>query len=218
MLTSQAIIWAGSDTTAIALSSIFYHLHKHPDKLQILLKEIDEAFDTGRLTYPIRFNDARRLTYLHAVIMESMRIHGSLGTGLPREVPEGGAELCGQYIPEGCEVIMNSCAVHFDRRIFGQDADDWRPERWLESEETTAKMERYNLMFGQGPRICIGRHITSVEMYKLLPVILRDFEFELLVDKWKVRRTWFHNQSDIWCKVRRRRSSGKPDLVLDAMK
>lgn len=183
------------------------------------MQEIDQAFDEGRLTYPLRFNDARKLPYLHAVITESMRIHWSLGTGLPREVPKGGAELCGQHIPGGCEVITNACAIHFDKRVFGEDAKEWVPERWLRDEATVAKMERLNLIFGQGPRICIGRHITSIEMYKLLPTILRDFKFELLVDEWKVRRTWFHNQSDVLCKVEKRRpASQRPNLILEHMK
>ena len=203
----------------MALTSIFYHLHKHPEKLGILLQEIDEAFSEGRLTYPIRFNDARKLRYLHAVITESMRIHSSLGSGLPREVPEGGAELCGKFVPGGSEVIMNSCAIQFDKRVFGSDADQWVPERWLQSEEATSRMERLNLTFGQGPRVCIGRHITSIEMYKLLPTILRDFRFELLVKEWKVRRSWFHNPYDVFCKIEKRRPGEKrPDLVLESMK
>lgn len=201
------------------MTSIFYHLHKHPTKLEILLEEIDKAFDEGRLTYPIRFNDARKLPFLHAVVMESMRFHGSLGTGLPREVPAGGAELCGQKIPDGCEVITNSCAIHFDTRVFGEDAHEWIPERWLRDEAFVSRMERLNIMFGQGPRICIGRQITNIEMYKLLPTILRDFKFDLLVEEWKVSTTWFHNQRDVLCRVSKRRpGSTRPNLVLENTK
>lgn len=103
-----AVIWAGSDTTAVALTSIFYHLHKHPDKLKILLEEIDSAFQNGQLSSPVRFADGRKLPYLRAVVMESMRVHASLGTGLPREVPKEGAELLGEFVPGGVEVTMVS--------------------------------------------------------------------------------------------------------------
>lgn len=44
------VIWAGSDTTAIALMGIFYHLYKHPDKLEKLRREIYTALIEGRLT------------------------------------------------------------------------------------------------------------------------------------------------------------------------
>lgn len=151
--------------------------------------------------------------------MESMRCHSSLGTGLPREVPAEGAELCGQRIPGGCEVVANSCAINFDRRVFGEDADKWIPERWLRDTNFVSKMERLSLQFGQGPRYCIGRHITNIEMYKLLPTILRDFRFDLLVSDWKVRRSWFHNPYNVLCKVSKRNpGSPRPDLVLDHMK
>ncbi|KAF9892137.1 hypothetical protein FE257_002543 [Aspergillus nanangensis] len=181
-----AVIWAGSDTTACALNGIFYHLHKNPVKLAKLRREIDAAFDDGRLAYPLRFNDARKLPYLHAVVMESMRVHPSLGFGLPREVPAGGADLCGTFIPENVEVIMNSGAVHFDKRAFGEDADDWIPERWLGDAAVARQMERSMLQFGYGPRMCIGKYISEIEMYKLLPTILKEFEFDLLVDHWDV--------------------------------
>ncbi|KAI9874118.1 MAG: hypothetical protein M1823_007759, partial [Watsoniomyces obsoletus] len=95
------MIWAGSDTTAIALTSIFYHLHKRPETLAKLREEVDHAFYTGALSYPLRYYDCVKLPYLHSVVREAMRMHSSLGTGLPRLVPKGGAEICGTFFPEG---------------------------------------------------------------------------------------------------------------------
>ena len=208
-------IWAGSDTTASALTSIFYHLHKAPDKLEKLRREIDGAFRDGRLSYPIRFNDARKLPYLHAVVVESMRVHPSIGLGLPREVPSEGADICGTFVPGDVEVIMNPAAVQFDKRGFGEDAHEWIPERWYRDEAAVKQMERAMLRFGHGPRMCIGRHISEVEMYKLLPTILREFEFKLLVHHWEVWSGWFHRTSNVICKVKRRRpESERPVLVL----
>jgi cytochrome P450 len=148
------MIWAGGDTTAIALTSIFYHLHKHPNTLQKLRNEIDHAFATGELTYPLRYWDCVKLPYLHAVVRESMRIHGSLGTGLPRIVPKGGATICGKFFPEGYGVIMNGNAVNFDKGVFGQDADQFIPERWIrDGDRKAAEMERNMMQFGHGPRV-----------------------------------------------------------------
>ena len=200
------MIWAGSDTTAIALTSIFYHLHKNPHTLVKLVDEIEDAFVTGALTYPVRFNDAIKLPYLHAVVREAMRIHPSLGTGLPRIVPPGGVEICGRYFPGGTEVIMNQNAVQFDRGVFGEDSEQFIPERWIrDGERVAANMERHILQFGYGKRICIGRHITNTEMYKLLPTVLRDFEFELVGKKeWDTWQGWFHQQRNVDVRARRR--------------
>ncbi|KAK8024762.1 cytochrome P450 oxidoreductase [Apiospora arundinis] len=203
-----AVIWAGSDTTATALSSIFYHLYKHPEKLAKLRSEIDLALADGRLTQPIRYSDARKLPYLHAVVLESMRLHPSLGYGLPREVPAEGAVLCGTPIPGSVEVIMNSGAVQVDARAFGEDAKSWIPERWLDRDASAVKrMDRAMLQFGMGARVCIGRHISEIEMYKLLPIILTEFDFELLVDDWEVCGGWFHRTTNVMCKVERRRKT-----------
>ena len=148
------MIWAGSDTTAIALTSIFYHLHKHPEKLRKLRDELEDAFSTGALSYPLRYYDCVKLPYLHAVVREGMRMHSSLGTGLPRVVPQGGATICGKYFPEGHGVIMNANAVNFDKQVFGEDSTDFIPERWLrDGKEKADAMERAMLQFGYGPRV-----------------------------------------------------------------
>lgn len=207
-----AIIWAGADTTYIALTAIFYFLHKHPATLAKLRAEIEEAFADGTLTYPVRYNDAIKLPYLHAVVLEAMRIHPSLGTGLPRLVPHPGVEISGHFFPGGTRVIMNQCAVHFDTAVFGADAEEFIPERWLRDNDggkNAAYMERHMMHFGYGKRICIGRHITNTEMYKVLPTVLRDFDFEPALDnhgkwEWEVWRGWFHQQKNVMVRAKRR--------------
>jgi cytochrome P450 len=199
-----SVIWAGSDTTATALTAIFYHLHKHPTKLAKLRQEIDTAFEQGLLENPVRFSAARKLPYLHAVVMESMRIHPSTGAGFPREVPSGGVQLCGTFVPGDVEVLMTAGAVQVDKRAFGEDAHDWIPERWLQDAETVRQMEKSMLQFGHGPRMCLGRIVSETEMYKLLPTILREFNFEMLVDRWEVHKGWFNRPKNVICQVRPR--------------
>ncbi|KAL3448088.1 cytochrome P450 [Aspergillus insuetus] len=175
-----AVIWAGSDTTATALTSIFYHVHKHPQALAKLRAEIDGAFEDGRLQFPIRYSDARKLPYLHAVILESMRVHPSIGIGLPREVPPGGAKIGGTFIPGGIEVIVNPAAIHHDERCFGPDAREWVPERWLSSDtEAVRQMQRFMMHFGHGPR--------------------------MLVDRWELQGSWFHRAGNVQCTVKTRK-------------
>lgn len=134
-------------------------------------------------------------------------MHSSLGLGLPRVAPLDGETICDEFFPEGQGVIMNACVINFNKKIFGEDADQFIPERWMRNGvEKANEMERHMLQFGYGPRICIGKHITNIEMYKLLPTILRDFEFVGLEDKtWKVFGGWFHHQSGVDVRVRRRR-------------
>lgn len=219
-----AIIWAGSDTTAFALTAIFYYLLKNPRSLAKLLEEIDTAFATGALSFPVRFNEAIKLPYLHACVREGMRIHPSVGTMFPRYVPDGGVTISGRFIPAGSRVGINPNVVHFDKEVFGEDSEMFVPERWLrDGERRAAFMERHTLSFGYGPRVCIGKHVSSTtaefgirpqiltlsqisttEMYKLLPTILHEFRFELQTPEWKVCHGWFQSQTDVNVKITHR--------------
>lgn len=90
-------IGAGSDTTAIGLSSVVYYLYKSPKALKRLRDEL-EAAELGE--YP-SFKDAQKLPYLQAVINEGLRMHPGVGLPLFRTVPTGGAEVAGKFFPPG---------------------------------------------------------------------------------------------------------------------
>ena len=124
---------------------------------------------------------------------------------------------------------MNYNAVNFEKATFGEDCEVFRPERWLQKEDRD-RMERAMLNFGYGTRVCIGKHvsqslservgeslmvrqITNTEMYKLLPTILRDFDFEVLVEDWTVWAGWFNQQRDVTVKVTRRRAKEEGCVV-----
>lgn len=81
-----------------------------------------------------------------ACIKEAMRMHPGVSLPLERIVPLGGTKLCGTYLPAGTVVGVNAAVIHRDRTIFGEDADDFRPERWLkDGQESARRMERYLL-------------------------------------------------------------------------
>ena len=78
--------------------------------------------------------------------MEAGRIHPPFGLHLERVAPPEGLNLCGQDIPGGTIVGMNAWVVHRDRDIFGEDAACWRPERWLDCNETTRRRMEQSLL------------------------------------------------------------------------
>lgn len=101
-------IGAGSDTTAISLSSTIYYLYHHADVLAKLRDEIDTMTQNGVISDPITFQEAQSMPYLQAVIKESLRVHPAVGTILPRKVPKGGVKLAGTFFPEGVRRTQNS--------------------------------------------------------------------------------------------------------------
>ncbi|KAI1630389.1 cytochrome P450 [Exophiala viscosa] len=139
---SYVAIFAGSDTTAIAMRSILYFLMKNPKYYKKLQDEIDEATARGELSTPtVRFSEASKLPYLIACCKEGMRMHPSVGFTLPRTVPAGGKEISGRYFPAGSKVGIYSGVIHLDKSIFGDDADVFNPDRWIEGD--AANMDRY---------------------------------------------------------------------------
>ncbi|KAF9874368.1 hypothetical protein CkaCkLH20_08351 [Colletotrichum karsti] len=162
---------AGSDTTGIAISAIIWHIYHHPEKLTRLRAEI-EASGPG----PIRFAQAQALPYLNAVISEAMRLHPSIVSISPREVPEGGEYLAGHYFPAKTQVGVSAWSIHRNPEVSGPDADVFRPERWLENNGNALGSEKkaeMSFAFAGGTRSCLGKNIALLEITKAVPEIVR---------------------------------------------
>ncbi|KAF2160362.1 hypothetical protein M409DRAFT_29211 [Zasmidium cellare ATCC 36951] len=172
---------AGSDTIASTLRAILYYLLKTPTSLSTLHHELSTAARKGHLTLPLpSWTESRTLPYLNAVITESLRLNPALGLPLERIVPATGLHLGQIYIPPGTVVGVNPWAHHRNAEIFGPDAADWRPERWIEaSPEQVKYMEGNLLTFGAGKRTCLGRNIAMLELTKLVPALVMRYEMEL---------------------------------------
>ncbi|KAJ6000128.1 hypothetical protein N7481_000537 [Penicillium waksmanii] len=189
-------IGAGSDTTGISMSAIVYFLMNHPDCLQKLRDEIETADRQGNLSNPVTFQEAQKLPYLQATIKEALRLHAAVGQILSRVVPEGGAQIAGRHFPQGTVVGVNAWVVHTDENIWGKDVHKFRPERWLVEKEQLAFLDQNYLAFGAGSRTCIGKNISLLEMTKLLPQLVRRFDFVPAGDsKWETTSGWFVKQN-----------------------
>jgi cytochrome P450 len=203
----QSNIGAGSDTTAITLSAILYYLIKNPTTYKRLQDEIDEATMQGKISDPITFKEAQQLPYLQAVIKEALRLHSATGLPLARVVPAAGATIAGIDFPGGATVGINAWVAHQNTYIYGVDAHIWRPERWLEFERDGkgAKVEGYFFAFGMGSRTCIGKNLSLLEISKLIPQLLKAFDFvldeELQNTKWKSLSRWFVKPENFYGKV-----------------
>jgi cytochrome P450 len=162
-------VMAGADTTGGTLSNILYLLMRNPDAFEKLRREIDDAWAAGNLSSPVTFQQAQSLPYLQAVIQEAFRLEPVIGLVLPRIVPDGGAEICGRFFPSGSVVGICPSVVHRDKEIFGENADHFYPERWLQTDAERLKMmNRALLHFGTGRRTCMGKNVVSTASGPLL--------------------------------------------------
>ncbi|KAL3480447.1 cytochrome P450 [Aspergillus californicus] len=199
---------AGSDTTAISLSSIMYYLLHSPKTLAKLRQEFDDFTAQGRCSERVSFKESQEMPYFQAVMKEALRMHSATGLPFWRVVPAGGATLSGRFFPAGTVVGTNAWVAHNDETVF-PDAKTFQPERWIEAENdpdpTRLKlMNEMYMPFGLGSRTCLGKHISILEMSKLIPRILREFEFTTNDQKWQTENYWFVKPTNFEVTVRRR--------------
>ena len=183
-------ILGGADTLAICTKATFYHLLRTPSAKAKLVQELQSA----NLPTPAPYQSLQKLPYLDACIKEGLRMHPVVGHILERVVPATGMTLPdGTVLPPGTIVGTNPWVLHYDTRIFGADAEEYRPERWLRSSDESEKaysarlkkMKDADMSFGGGNRVCLGRPLALVELYKVMSFVFGNYnvslKFRLLV-------------------------------------
>lgn len=89
--------------------------------------------------------------------------------GMPKKVPAGGDIICGKSLSEGTEVYMNISGLMRDQKVFGEDIDVFRPERFTECDPATRqrRVKVVDLNFGFGRWLCLGKVLALMEMNKI---------------------------------------------------
>ena len=113
-----------------------------------------------------------------ACIKETLRFDPPANDVFPRTSPPTGYTLTdGTFIPPGVAVGTNPWSNNRDPAVFGPDADEFRPGRWLDQDkEKVRDMERFNNTFGFGPRICLGKELAEQELNIFLKRFWEEFE------------------------------------------
>ncbi|EON62757.1 hypothetical protein W97_01982 [Coniosporium apollinis CBS 100218] len=201
-------ILAGSDTTATGIRTTMLFLITNPSVLAKLRSEIDSAMRDNRISSPITDAEARNLPYLQAFIKEGLRIWPPITGLMEKVVPPEGDVVNGMFVPGGTQIGYCAWGVHRNTRIFGHDADVFRPDRWLEAQgEQLQSMERNNdLIFGHGRFTCLGKTVAFMELNKVFVELLRRFDFTIIdpSNPWKVTNVGMWMQSNMWVRVTRR--------------
>ena len=117
-----------------------FRVMKNPRIYHRLVTEIRTAFPPHSNEIPT-YAQTNKLPYLQACIKEALRVLPAIGRPLPRIVPPEGKTLAGETFPPGVIVGIPAWTVHRDKKVWGEDAEIYRPERWLEGD--AAKYDRY---------------------------------------------------------------------------
>ncbi|KZP14943.1 cytochrome P450 [Athelia psychrophila] len=190
----STLVFAATDTTSSALSRILHLLAQHPKAQGRLRDEIRAARgQDGDLDY----KQLDALQYLDVVIRETMRLYAPVpsidrvankDTVLPLSQPIvgiDGTDIHEIAIPKGTRVTVGIMRANRDPDIWGDDAQEWKPERWLASSPDKVAKVHFpgvysNMMtFSGGSRACIGFKFSLLEMKVLICVLLDSFAFSL---------------------------------------
>jgi len=162
---------AGHETSAYALSWTFYELMQNPDVYQKVRAEVQEILgENGKL----RMDELKALKYTTAVINESMRLHPP--AYLVSRVCLEDDVIDDITIKKNESVLISLIGMHKNPEVW-EDADGFRPERFLTPSEATRK---HFHPFGAGPRMCIGNHFAMMEITIILAKIVATLDFKLV--------------------------------------
>ncbi|PIA49824.1 hypothetical protein AQUCO_01300516v1 [Aquilegia coerulea] len=181
-------IIAGKDTSANTLTWFFYMLCKNPLIQEKVSQEVREATNVEDATSINRF--AERLTeealdkmqYLHAALSETLRLY-------PAVPVDGKSSEDDDVLPNGLKVKkgdgMNYMPYAMGRMtyIWGEDAEEFRPERWIENGMFRPESYFKFTAFQAGPRICLGKEFAYRQMKILASILLHFFKFKLVDQK-----------------------------------
>ncbi|MQL86415.1 hypothetical protein Taro_018959 [Colocasia esculenta] len=187
-----SFILAGKDTTASTLSWFLYMLCKHPVVQEKIVQEVEEATETSRHSpFMQNFTEEalNRMQYLHAALTETLRLHPIV----PMD-----AKFCfsDDVLPDGFTVKGGDMVDYQPypmgrmEALWGADAEEFRPERWLDEDGKFQPESPFKFTaFQSGPRICLGKEFAYRQMKILGATLLHRFTFRLSDEKKVVHYT-----------------------------
>ncbi|TGZ77922.1 cytochrome P450 [Ascodesmis nigricans] len=169
------LMTAGTDTSAQFLRDLIYQIGTHPDSLSRLYSEIPPTPSSSASPPPPS-------PYLTACILETLRLHAPATFPFPRTISSPGLHLGPHFIPpcgSHIEIYASALNIGRSREVFGEDAEEWRPERWVEAgEEVRSRWEKASFAWGFSARGCVGRPVAEVEIEGAVRGLLGAFVVE----------------------------------------
>ncbi|KAJ6577595.1 fatty acid hydroxylase [Mycena capillaripes] len=166
---------AGHETSSGMMTFMVYFLLKNPEKLRKLRAQIDEVLG-GR---PVQYEDFANLPYLIAIMRETLRLAATApqrATAPLEDTTIGGGKYA---IPKDTTIVILAWELHRDPAIWGDDAEEFRPERMLDGKFEALPPNAWQ-PFGFGARGCIGRAFAWQEVCLVMASVIQKFDLSLV--------------------------------------
>lgn len=172
--TCLALILGGVDSTSVTMIWALRLLVNNPWALKKAQYELDTHVGRKR---KVNISDIENLTYLHAIIKETLRLHPPTQLSPPREAITE-CHVAGYHVPAGTQLYLNLYKIQRDPRVWS-DPMEFRPERFVENhKEIDVRGQSFELIpFGSGRRVCVGTTFSLRILHFTLASLLHSFEF-----------------------------------------
>ncbi|XP_046575292.1 cytochrome P450 1A5-like [Haliotis rubra] len=161
---------AGNDPVRLTLSWTLLYLAVHQDIQEKVHQELDEVLESRCMANVV---DRPYLSYLQAVIYESMRLSTVVPFGLPHRAIKD-AKIGPYDVPKNSNVLINHWAIHHDPDHW-EDPATFKPERFLTEEGKVKTTITHFLPFSVGRRACLGEYLAKPELHLILAGLLKNF-------------------------------------------
>ncbi len=172
---------AGHETTASGTTWAIYLFCKHPEIQRRLREEIRANLPSiNDAEKQITANDIDRLPYLHACCNEVLRLYPPV-PNLVRDTARD-TTIVGHPIPAGTRVMLVPWAINHSKALWGPEASEFNPNRWLGPGKANSGGAESNyafMTFLHGPRSCIGQGFARAEFACLVAALVGRFEMAL---------------------------------------
>ncbi|TMW67437.1 hypothetical protein Poli38472_011057 [Pythium oligandrum] len=180
-----SFISAGRDTTAYTMAWVMVMLARYPSVQERIRQEIrDRLPELARKEIPApRKDQVATLTYLEAVIKETLRLNAIIPLNT-RATIEDVTLQDGTFLRAGTMILIPAYAMGRLPWIWGNDATEFKPERWIDpATNELVKVSPFKFIpFSAGPRICLGRQFSMMEMKIAISTLVSRFSFETTKD------------------------------------
>ncbi|KFA73136.1 hypothetical protein S40288_07502 [Stachybotrys chartarum IBT 40288] len=175
---------AGHETIASSISWAVYVLCKYPEIQKQLREEVRERLPPIDDDRDITSQDIDNMPYLNAFCSEVLRYWSPVQQTVRHAVED--TTILGQPVPKGTRIFISPWAINRNPELWGADADEFKPERWLRKSDDDktaasggASSNYAYLTFLHGPRSCIGQSFAKAEFACLVAAWVGRFEFAL---------------------------------------
>nr|QWK52441.1 cytochrome P450 704A2-2 [Isatis tinctoria] len=183
---------AGKDTTAASLSWFLYMLCKNPLVQEKIVQEIrdvtsshEKTTDVNGFVESINEEALDQMQYLHAALSETLRLYPPVPVDM-RCAENDDILPDGHRVSKGDNVYYIAYAMGRMTYIWGQDAEEFKPERWLKDGVFQPESPFKFISFHAGPRICLGKDFAYRQMKIVSMALLHFFRFKMADEKSKV--------------------------------